>query len=144
MAFLRMNLPNLLAPPAGLRDLEAHLERVFGDRDQARLSWVPSADLRETSDAYVIVADVPGISRDAIDLSVSDDIVTIQGERTEEQKGDGDGCHCRERRYGRFQRSFRIPGGFDAAKVEASCKDGVLQVTVPKREENRPRQIEVK
>ena len=104
----------------------------------------PSMEVRETEDAYILEADVPGIPKDAIDITVEDNRVTIKGERKAEETKEGAGYHRTERRYGSFERSFTVRDGFDPEKVEANVEHGVLRLTLPKRAEHKPRRIEVK
>jgi HSP20 family protein len=107
-------------------------------------AFTPSMEVRETEDAYILEADVPGIPKDAIDITVEDNRVTIKGERKAEATKEGKGYHRSERRYGSFERSFTVKDGFDGEKVEASVEHGVLRLTLPKRAEQKPRRIEVK
>jgi HSP20 family protein len=109
-----------------------------------RTGFNPSMEIRETEDAYLLEADVPGIPKDAIDITVEDNRVTIKGERKIEESKEGEGYHRTERRYGSFERSFTVRDGFDTEKVEASVEHGVLRLTLPKRAEQKPRRIEVK
>ena len=148
MALVRWKNRGELSPWSALRDLEGQLTQLFEDpfRDFGRpdRGWAPRADLKETEDRYVLEADLPGLKREDIDLAIVDNVVTLKGERKNEREATEGGCHRIERRYGSFQRSFEIPGGFESKKVEAHYKDGVLSVTLPKRAEARPKQIEVK
>jgi HSP20 family protein len=136
-----------MGPWSGFRDLEERLNQIFGgfpmDMETMGGAWAPAVDLHEGKDAYTLVADLPGIPREGIELNVVDDLITLKGERKEESERDEAGYRRIERSYGSFQRSFRIPGGFDAAKVSATYKDGVLSVTLPKRAEHQPREIKV-
>lgn len=136
-----------LSPWAGFQALEERLNRIFGglpmDFEPIQGAWMPSVDLHEGKDNYTLKADLPGVAKDDLELSVVDDVVTLKGHRSQEEERDEEGYHRVERSYGSFQRSFRIPGGIDAARVEAKFENGVLAVTLPKREENRPKQITV-
>jgi len=147
MALVRWKDRGELSPWSALRDLESEFGRLFGDmtRDFGLVDrgWVPAVDLKETDAAYVIEADMPGLKKEDIELVAVDNVVTLKGERKNEHEETRDGYHRFERRYGSFQRSFEIPGGFESGKIEAQYKDGVLTVTVPKREEAKPKQISV-
>jgi HSP20 family protein len=114
----------------------------FGWVEQGRVA--PAMDVRETEDAYVIEADVPGLKKDDVHIEVADNVLTIKGERTEEQRENRKDYHRVERQFGSFVRSVSIPGGFDAGRVSARFENGVLTVTLPKPEERKPRRIEVK
>lgn len=139
---------NSLAPWPAFRELEDRLARIFSgmplDAEVAGGTWAPAVDLRETNDAYIIEADLPGMNKEDISLSVVEGVVTLKGKRETSKETKDEGCHRIERSYGEFQRSFRFPGGVDASKVEATYENGVLKVTLPKPEQARPRQIDVK
>ena len=129
-------------------DLEHQLDRIFNAPvDNAVRStgrWMPAVDIHETDDAYILEADLPGLTKKDIDVKVVEDRVTISGERKREDKSDEKG-YCRtERAEGSFERSFRLQGGIDGGNVEARFENGVLSVKLPKPEETKPRQIEVK
>src|ERR1700729_370641 len=105
-------------------------------------AWIPLADVSETDDAYVVEVDLPGANRDQIDIQVQDRELVITGEIPEsEQEGRR---HRRSRRTGRFEFHTYLPGDVNADSVNAQLSDGVLTVTIPKSEEAKPRQIEIK
>jgi HSP20 family protein len=104
-------------------------------------AFSPAFDVRETNDAYVFSADLPGLSEDAIELSVTGNRLTISGQREEEKRDERDRLHMYERRYGAFSRSFALPDGVDADQIEAQLEQGVLKVSVPKKPEVKPRRI---
>jgi len=141
-------LRNATTPWHGFRDLEDRLNRIFNavpvDPETDGAAYVPAVDLHESDEAYTLVADLPGMTKADIDVRVHDDVVTIKGERKHEEWKQDDGWRRIERSYGNFQRSFRLPDGIDATKVEARFENGVLQVILPKPEQSKPRQIEVK
>jgi len=91
------------------------------------------ADVRETDDAYRIEAELPGVVEDGIDVSVTDGMLTISGEKKEESKEDREDYHLTERHYGSVKRTFPVPDTVDLSKAEASFKNGVLNVTLPKK-----------
>ena len=148
MALVRWKDRGDLSPFSALRDLETQFGRLFGeltrDYDLFDRVWSPTVDLKETDDAYTLEADLPGMKKDEIDVSVMDNVVTLKGERKHEAETKEKGYHRVERRYGSFERSFEIPGGFQGDKIGASYENGVLKVTLPKREETKPKQIDVK
>ncbi|MFW6387907.1 MAG: Hsp20/alpha crystallin family protein [bacterium] len=103
----------------------------------------PALDMVENNDDFVVTVDLPGVSRDNVDLSVADNVLTIKGDKKGE-KEDGDGNYYRKETWeGSFQRTVSLPQGVDADKVKAEMKDGVLRITLPKREEAKPRKISV-
>ena len=148
MALVRWRDRGELSPWGPFRDLEGHFNRLFGelnrDYDLFDRGWSPAVDLKEEEQGYTLEADLPGLKKEDIDLTVVDNVITIKGERKQETETKEKGYHRVERRYGTFERSFEIPGGFEAAKIEAKFDNGVLRVTLPKREESKPKQVEVK
>lgn len=130
--------------PAALRDLETHLNRVFSDARPETAAWQPRIDLTETADAYVIHADVPGVTKEDVDIEVHGDTVTLRGERKREALAEDASRRHTERGHGRFERTFRLPEhSIDAERVEARYHNGVLTLTVPKRAEAKAREIPV-
>ena len=106
--------------------------------------WNPPVDVYETADSIVLKADLPEVSKDDVDISVEGNVLTIRGERQREDEVKEKDFYRRERSYGAFTRSFTLPGTVDADKIEAGFAGGVLTVTLPKREESKPKQIKVK
>lgn len=98
---------------------------------------MPAVDLVERDGAYELQAELPGMSREDIEVKLSDGMMTIRGEKSAETVKDDENIHLRERSYGAFQRSFRLPAGVDADKVSARFDKGVLTVTLPKTTESR-------
>ena len=107
-------------------------------------TWCPALDIAESEAAVVTKVELPGLRKEDIELTAVDNIVTLKGERKHEEESTKDGYHLVERRHGQFQRSFEIPSGFDGSRIEAQYTDGVLKVTLPKREETKPKLIDVK
>ena len=106
--------------------------------------WVPPVDIVESTDAFVVTADLPGLSKEDIDISLEGNLLTVSGERSYANDEESDSKFRRvERAYGAFRRTFRIPAGVDASKVEAGFTNGVLTLTMPKAEVARSRKIEV-
>jgi HSP20 family protein len=107
--------------------------------------WAPPVNVREDEDALYVEAELPGLTRDEIQLSVENGVLTITGEKREERtegKPEGE-VHVFERRYGRFERRLTLPTNVDAEKIRARYENGVLGVTLPKTEEAKPRQIQI-
>ena len=100
----------------------------------------PAVNVTEGRDSYRVSADLPGMEEKDIDLSVSSGMLCIKGERREEEERSEDDWHIRERRLGRFSRSFRLPDDVDVGAIAAKFRNGVLEVTLPKRPESRPRE----
>jgi HSP20 family protein len=105
--------------------------------------WLPRLDVAETDSDVVVHVDVPGIDPKKIDISVTGDVLTIRGERDEVKDTKETTFHRVERSYGSFSRVITLPTSVDVEKISATAKEGVLTVTLPKRDEVRPRQIKV-
>jgi len=101
-------------------------------------------DIRESEDAYTVEADLPGVSKDEINVTINDNVITLKGERKNEQETKEGGYRHYERSVGSFERSFTVSKNVDTEAVEAKFENGVLRLTLPKREETKPKQIEVK
>jgi HSP20 family protein len=108
-------------------------------------TFSPRFDVRETKDAYVFKADVPGVAEKELDIQLTANVLTISGERKSEngQAAAGERSFAAERVYGKFSRAFSLPEGIDAEHVTADVKDGVLTLVVPKRPEVQPRRITI-
>ena len=136
------------SPLSGLAALEVnHLNQMFEaafDHDAfARGTWVPAVDITETADKSVVLkADLPDMKREDISITFENNMLTIEGER-KLSNSESDKFHRVERGYGAFRRSFTVPSSIDGSRVDASYRDGVLTVTLPRREETKPRQIQV-
>jgi HSP20 family protein len=108
--------------------------------------WSPAVEVFEKGNKLVVHAEIPGVSKDDINIDVTDDVLTIEGERRQESEDRGEGYYRSERSYGRFVRSIPLPEGVDSDKAEAKFKDGVLEVTIPapKRERKRGRKVQIR
>ena len=132
-----------------LRGLQDEMTRLFAgvapsNREEFLSGgWAPNVDIYENQDHLILEADLPGMNRDDIDLSIENNVVTLRGERKFEKKDEGDNFHRVERSYGSFTRSFTLPQTVSAEGAQADFKNGVLRVTFPKREEVKARKIEV-
>ena len=120
------------------------MPRLFGDEEGlVRGSWNPSIDIFENSDSIVLEADLPGLKPGDFELSVENNTLSLRGERKFEKKTEGDNYHRVERSYGSFTRTFTLPSTVNLEDVDAEFRDGVLRVTIAKRAELKPRQIQV-
>jgi HSP20 family protein len=117
----------------------------FNWPERVEAAWTPRADVVEKDNAYEVHAELPGLDKKDINVSVEEGVLTISGERKAEKKEEKDGKYrYYERTYGSFERSFRLPDNVDAGKIRASHKNGVLELSIPKTEPSKPKQIEVK
>ena len=124
--------------------LNRMFEAAFGDEPLARGAWNPPVDIYETADKDVVVkVELPEMKREEIKVSFENNVLSIEGERQFRNEVAGEQYHRVERGYGAFRRSFTMPATVDGTRVTANYQDGVLTVTLPRREESRPRQIQV-
>ena len=112
-------------------------------RDLLDSEWTPSVDVAETEEDVIVTAELPGVRPEDVDLTIANDILTIRGEKKEEEEADKERRHRVERCYGNFQSSISLPTGVQEDKVEACYKDGVLRVSIPKGEKVKPKQIKI-
>jgi len=126
------------------RLFEQTLDRSRGEREgMVAATWAPAVDIYETPDSIVLQAELPGLSKEDIDIQVRDNVLTLKGERRSEKEVK-EGNYLRvERAYGGFQRAFTLPAAVQADKIRAVFKDGVLDVSIPKVEEAKPKQIKI-
>ena len=139
-----------LDPFRDLRTLQDRMNRIFqapGNGAPARTATVdptvdPTLDVRSDADAVTITAEVPGVPLEAIRITVVGDTLTLEGERKARDVAE-ERYHRRERRWGKFQRVLKLPERVAAEKIEATLKDGILRIRLPKAESAKPRQIRV-
>jgi HSP20 family protein len=105
--------------------------------------FVPSLDVKDTKDAYLVKADLPGVQEKDVEVSLTGNVLTISGKREQEHREEGDQFFSMERSYGSFSRSFTLPEGADAEHVTADLEDGVLTLTIPKKPEVQPKRIAI-
>lgn len=145
---MRYNLsttPDLrfLCGPIG-RSLEPFPQRFgLADEDLVTGSWVPPVYVIENAERVLLVAELPGIRRNDIEINFADGRLTLRGERPFQNESETHRYHRIERRYGSFARSFALPRTVDPERISASFVEGILEVSVPKRDEAKPRQIRI-
>ena len=135
-------LPRTYVPFGSLR---REIDRLFDEAssENTQTVWAPRLDLSESEDAYLLRLDTPGLKKDAVQIDLEDGTLRISGERTSEHSETDEKVHRAERTYGRFFRSITLPQASDHGNISASMEDGVLTVRVPKREDTKPRRIEI-
>ena len=141
--------PTVLTPSREFEDIYNRMGQLmnlaFGDLGlvpAVDLPWTPRADLSETDDAYMVRAELPGVTKDQVEVQLTDQQLIISGEIAEQEQ-EGSRKHGSSRRSGRFELRTYLPGDVKAEGVTAQLSDGVLTVTVPKSEKARPRKIEI-
>jgi HSP20 family protein len=137
-------------PYRELRSMQDRFGRLLGgtgrrDRDEEMSmgAWVPPVDIAEEQDQIMITAELPGFKPDDIQINMEGNVLTLRGERKFEEEKDRRNYHRVERAYGVFVRSFSLPNNVDRENVKAEFRDGILELTLPKREEAKPRRIQV-
>jgi len=138
-------------PLRELSHMQDRINRIFGDAyrrtDEDVLKggdWTPPVDIFENKDHEIVLrAELPGLKREDIDIRVENNTLTLRGERKQENEVNQENYHRVERSYGNFSRSFSLPATVNTEKVSATFADGVLSITLPTREEAKPRQIQV-
>ena len=123
------------------------LARTNGEQEGkdlfSRSDWAPAVDIKETPEAFVVEAELPGMSKDDVKVTVHEGVLTIQGERKSEEETKDKKLHRIERFYGSFMRRFTLPDNVDENSVKANFKDGMLTLTLQKAEPKEPKAIEV-
>ena len=136
-----------------LRSLQDEMNRLLsssfsrsGDKNEQMWSgsWTPSVDISENKDQLILEAELPGMKPEDVEISIENSVLTLRGERKFEKKEDGDNLHRVERSYGSFTRSFTLPPTISAENATVAFENGVLRLTLAKREEAKPRRIEIK
>jgi len=145
-----MRTMNRLEQPfRGVTTLQEQLNRMFGDAvgrtgEESNLTpWAPSVDIYETENELVVKADLPDVNPQDLDIRVENNILTIRGERKFEKKVNEDNYLRIERAYGSFSRSFALANSVKSESIKADYHNGVLTLSLPKREEAKPKQIKV-
>jgi len=140
-----------LAPFTDLNRIRNEIDRLLDDPFSLVATgrsffegWTPSVDLYEDKDKITVRAELPGMRKEDIEVSLDGNTLTISGERKQEEEHKEGEMYRSERYFGRFQRSITLPTPADADKIQASYKDGVLTIICPKSEEAKPKQIQVK
>ena len=137
-------------PFRDLSQLQNRVNRLFTDSRATGLeedpfqSWAPAVDIFERGDNLILSAELPGVSREELELKVEGNVLTLRGERQRDKTIQDEQYHRVERTYGTFSRSFTLPSTVDSARIEARFKDGILEVTLPKAEDAKPKRIDVK
>ena len=138
-------------PFRDLNSLQERMNRLFEDANRgwradepsATTSWSPAVDIYETESEIIVQAEVPGMERKDIELTLENNVLTLKGERRFEKEGKDENYHRIERSYGSFSRAFSIPAMVDEKVIKADYKEGVLAIILPKKEKARAKQINI-
>lgn len=127
------------------REIDDLLERFLGERApiESREGWVPALDVLETKNAVVVNVEIPGMETKDIDISLSGDLLIIKGEKKQEKEEKDENYYRVERSYGSFSRSIRVSVDVKSDEIQANYKNGTLKITLPKKEEIKPKTIKV-
>ena len=125
------------------RELLSSQDEKATEGSIATAEWAPSVDIKEETDKFVIYADIPGVKPDAIEVSMEAGVLTVKGQKESETKTENEGYKRVERTSGSFYRRFSLPDSADGEGINAKCKNGVLEIVIPKREAVKPKRINV-
>jgi HSP20 family protein len=135
-----------------ITELRREMDRLFDDfwaapatqrQLQTAGQLTPACDVEEDKDRFLLTLEMPGVKKEDLRIEVLDNQLVVRGERRDERKGRDGAARYSERRFGKFERSFALPAGIDASRIEASYEDGMLQLRVPKAEAAKPRTIRI-
>jgi HSP20 family protein len=154
MSLVRWNpARDLTAFPSDVLSMQKEINRMFDSIFHGDLSdstsaftsaWIPAVDIAERENDFVVRMELPGVTKEDVKIIMQEGILTVKGEKKQEKESKGSDYHRVERSYGSFQRSFTLPTAIKAENIDASFRDGVLNISLPKAEEARPKQIDVK
>ncbi len=139
----RIRHRELMRPQGDLFDRffeEINLPKLFSEEKE----WTPSFNISETDDNIIVEAELPGLDAKDVDVTLTNDILTVKGERKEEKEEKEENYYLKESHYGSFCRSIRLPNEVKAEDIDATYKNGVLKLTLPKAETERVKKIEIK
>lgn len=133
------------------RDMERFINSMWGgslrnhdDADSLCGTWVPAVNILERESGIEISVEMPGVEAEKVEVTVEDGVLSIKGERIAEEVAEGETYHRVESTFGAFERRFTVPTSVDPGKIEATFKNGVMTLALPKREESKPRTVKVK
>jgi len=139
--------------PSDVLNIQREINRMFDsffrsgrneDTGLAPAIWSPATDITEDDHGYSVKVELPGVKKDDVKITMENSVLTIRGEKKQEQGSMKDSVHRVERMYGTFQRSFTLPSSVRSEKIEATFWDGILTIVLPKAEEAKPKQVDVK
>jgi len=132
------------SPTKNLRCFNPFYKESQKEQDNDKcISWAPAADIYDTKDDYVVKLEIPGLSKEDVKVEVENDTLSVSGERKSDNGVKKDEIHWSEIHNGKFYRAFRLPKNIDAKKINASMKDGILELKVPKPEVKKPQNIPI-
>jgi len=140
----RRSFRNLMKDPLEFWPRFNRMLEGLGTEENALVAWTPACDIYETEKAIVLKVELPGIKKEEVSVSIENNLLTIHGERKFQEETKRENYYRVERNYGEFFRSFTLPNYIEPAKILAEFKEGLLVLNLPKREEAKPKQVEIK
>jgi len=138
----------VFSPWTELEEMSSRLNRMFGEAGSGeaarRAFWTPAVNVEETKEELRLTAELPGMSQDDIEIEVENNVLSLRGEKREEDQQEDRRYHVWERSYGSFERSFTLPRTVKADQISAQFKDGILHIQMPKAPEAKSRKISIK
>jgi HSP20 family protein len=154
MSLIRWNTARDLPTfPSDVMNMQREINQVFDNffrgglpEDEAFVPsvWTPAVDIAEHENEYSVRLELPGVNKDDVKITMQHNVLSVRGEKKQEKESKGSSFHRVERSYGAFQRNFTLPSTVKADRIDASYADGILTIVLPKAEEAKPKQIEVK
>jgi HSP20 family protein len=154
MSLIRWNAARDLPTfPSDVMNMQREINRMFdnffrgglmGGDTFASAGWTPAVDIAERENEYAVRVELPGVSKDDVKITMQNNVLTVRGEKKQEKETKDANYHRLERSYGSFERSFTLPATVKADRIDASYADGILTISLPKADEAKPKQIEVK
>ena len=121
-----------------------HFSRGYDSEEMPEVDWSPRVDIVENKDKFTLKAELPGMRKEDIKVTMQDNVLTLKGEKIAQERDEKDDVHLSERKFGKFVRSFRLNDPINSKKIEASFSDGILTLELQKAEEAKPKEIEIK
>jgi HSP20 family protein len=148
MALIKWRPGRVFDPFDDMVDLQKQINQLFNSSlgrtaPSAQGEWIPAVDVYKQENSYIVEAELPGIDKDDVQLSIEDNVLTISGSKKSSKKEKAENYYCYERTCGEFSRSFRLPTDIDLGKVKANFNNGVLKAELPIAETAKPKQISI-
>jgi HSP20 family protein len=154
MSLIRWNAARDLPTfPSDVMNMQREINRMFDsffrggpadDGTSVSSDWLPAVDIAEHENEYTVKLELPGVTREDVKITMQNNVLSVHGEKKREKESKASNYHRVERSYGAFQRNFTLPSTVKADRIDASYADGILTIVLPKAEEAKPKQIEVK
>jgi len=141
----------LWSPMTSFQNIQEEMDRIFDDffttgkrEGLVEAGWYPAVDVLEDTDKFTLKAEVPGLTEKDVQIAVEENAISIRGEKKEEKEEKGMHYHKLERSYGAFSRNFQLPSNVNREQISAQYRDGILEITLPKTTQSKPKIVEIK